>query len=75
LVSEKSTVNAFVQDKLNSEGSGSTYEQKYVPFSATSRSKMSLLTGSNNEGTQEKKASEFNNSELEIRNLEIESRH
>jgi hypothetical protein len=72
-VSEKSTVNAFVQDKLNSEGSGSTYGQKYVPFSSLSKSRgmMSDLTVTNKE---DKKASEYNMSELEIRNLEIESR-
>ena len=76
MLSEKSTVNAYVQEKIASVTSGSQYGQKYVPFSETSRNK-SNMTGLSKEQSKEpteKRTNEFMNSELEIRNLEIESR-
>ena len=70
VVLEKSTVNAFVQDKLNSERSGSTNGHKYVPFSARGKSRgmLSDLTVKN------KKVSKHNNFALEMRNLYVENR-
>lgn len=76
MLSEKSTVNAYVQEKIASCTSSSQYDPKYVPFSDTSRNK-SNMTGFSKEQNKEPtemRTNEFMNSELEIRNLEIESR-
>jgi len=71
-VSEKSTVNAFVQSKINSVTSGSQYGQKFVPFSSQHQSGSDVTP---DVGTIEEKKSMMNSvSEMEIRNLEIDIR-